>query len=137
MTKSPHADKYDAGLLLEGFVPFERELSQLAVRGRDGVMVFYPLVENHHAEGMLRLSLAPAPNLTPALEQLARAYATRVLQALNYVGVLAIEFFQQGEQLIANEMRRAFTTPATGPSRERRQVSSRTICVPSSVCPWE
>jgi 5-(carboxyamino)imidazole ribonucleotide synthase len=104
LTKAPHADKNDAGLLLEGFVPFERELSQLAVRGRDGTMVFYPLVENHHAEGMLRLSLAPAPNRTPALEQLARDYATRVLEALNYVGVLAIEFFQHGEQLIANEM---------------------------------
>jgi 5-(carboxyamino)imidazole ribonucleotide synthase len=91
-------------LLLEGFVPFDRELSQLAVRGRDGRMVFYPLVENHHADGMLRLSLAPAPNLTPALEQRAREYATCVLEALNYVGVLAIEFFQQGEQLLANEM---------------------------------
>ncbi|HEY7326517.1 MAG TPA: 5-(carboxyamino)imidazole ribonucleotide synthase [Gemmataceae bacterium] len=91
-------------LVLEGFVPFDRELSQLSVRGRDGRMVFYPLVENHHADGMLRLSLAPAPNITPALEQLARDYATRTLEALNYVGVLAIEFFQCGDQLLANEM---------------------------------
>jgi 5-(carboxyamino)imidazole ribonucleotide synthase len=94
----------DAGLVLEGFVRFDRELSQLAVRGRDGSLAFYPLVENHHAEGILRLSLAPAPNLTPALEALARDYARRVLEALGYVGVLAIELFQQGEQLIANEM---------------------------------
>ncbi len=93
-----------SGLLLEGFVRFDRELSQLAVRGRDGQTVFYPLVENHHAEGLLRLSIAPAPDLTPALTQLAHDYATRALEALNYVGVLAIEFFQQGEQLIANEM---------------------------------
>ncbi|HTU92362.1 MAG TPA: 5-(carboxyamino)imidazole ribonucleotide synthase [Gemmataceae bacterium] len=93
-----------SGSLLEGYVRFDRELSQLAVRGRDGRMVFYPLVENHHADCMLRLSLAPAPNLTPGLEQLARDYATRVLEALNYVGVLAIEFFQQGERLLANEM---------------------------------
>jgi 5-(carboxyamino)imidazole ribonucleotide synthase len=104
LTKSRRDDKSDAGLLLEGFVLFERELSQLSVRGRDGRMVFYPLVENHHAEGMLRLSLAPAPNRTPALKQLARDHATRVLEALSYVGVLAIEFFQQGDQLIANEM---------------------------------
>jgi 5-(carboxyamino)imidazole ribonucleotide synthase len=97
-------DKSDAGLLLEGFVRFDRELSQIAVRGRDGHMVFYPLVENHHAEGMLRLSLAPAPNLTATLETLARDYATRILEALGYVGVLAIELFQQGERLIANEM---------------------------------
>lgn len=100
----PPAVANASGLLLEGFVRFDRELSQISVRGRDGQMVFYPLVENHHADGMLRLSLAPAPNQTPALEQLARNYATRVLEALNYVGVLAIEFFQQGEQLIANEM---------------------------------
>ncbi len=91
-------------LLLEGLVRFDREVSQLAVRGRDGRMVFYPLVENHHAEGLLRLSLAPAPNCTPSLEQLARDYAKRVLEALNYVGVLAIEFFQQREALLANEM---------------------------------
>jgi 5-(carboxyamino)imidazole ribonucleotide synthase len=94
----------DAGLLLEGFVRFDRELSQIAVRGRDGHMVFYPLVENHHAEGMLRLSLAPAPDLTAEVEAVARDYARRVLEALRYVGVLAIEFFQQGGQLIANEM---------------------------------
>jgi 5-(carboxyamino)imidazole ribonucleotide synthase len=95
---------YTPGLLLEGFVHFDRELSQIAVRGRDGRMAFYPLVENHHADGLLRLSLAPAPKRTPALEQLARDYAARVLEALNYVGVLTIEFFQQGEQLLANEM---------------------------------
>jgi 5-(carboxyamino)imidazole ribonucleotide synthase len=98
------SDPAGADLILEGFVHFDRELSQIAARGGDGRMVFYPLVENHHADGMLRLSLAPAPNLTPALEQMARDYATRVLEALNYVGVLAIEFFQQGERLLANEM---------------------------------
>jgi 5-(carboxyamino)imidazole ribonucleotide synthase len=91
-------------LLLEGFVAFDRELSQIAVRGRDGAMVFYPLVENHHREGILRLSLAPAPNLTSDLEELARNYATRVMDELRYVGVLTIEFFQQDDGLIANEM---------------------------------
>jgi 5-(carboxyamino)imidazole ribonucleotide synthase len=91
-------------LLLEGFVRFERELSQLAVRGREGATAFYPLVENHHRQGMLRLSLAPAPALTPALQHLASDYTGRLLGALDYVGVLAVEFFQQGEQLIANEM---------------------------------
>lgn len=94
----------ELNLILEGFVRFDRELSQLAVRGRDGRMAFYPLVENHHAEGMLRLSFAPAPERTPRLEQLARDYAARVLETLEYVGVLAIEFFQRGEELIANEM---------------------------------
>jgi 5-(carboxyamino)imidazole ribonucleotide synthase len=91
-------------LLVEGVVAFERELSQIAARGRDGEVVFYPPVENHHHGGMLRLSWAPAPDLTPDLQATAADYTRRVLEALNYVGVLTIEFFQQGGRLLANEM---------------------------------
>ncbi|HEX8235887.1 MAG TPA: 5-(carboxyamino)imidazole ribonucleotide synthase [Abditibacteriaceae bacterium] len=90
-------------LILEEFVPFEREVSILAVRARDGATAFYPLVENHHRAGILRLSLAPAPNLTPELQTLAEEHARRLLQSLDYVGVLAIEFFQCGQTLIVNE----------------------------------
>lgn len=93
-----------AGLILEGFVAFERELSILAVRSRSGRTAFYPLVENHHRDGILRLSLAPAPGLTPALQTQGEEKARAVLEALGYAGVLAIEFFQSGERLIANEM---------------------------------
>ena len=64
-----------------------RELSGLAVRGGGGETAFYPLVENHHRAGMLRLSLAPAPGLTADLQRQAEDHARRVLQALNYVGV--------------------------------------------------
>jgi 5-(carboxyamino)imidazole ribonucleotide synthase len=81
-------------LILEGFVPFERELSILAARGRDGRMAFYPLVQNHHGEGILRLSLAPAPALTAELQDEAEQIAAHALEALGYVGVLAIELFQ-------------------------------------------
>ena len=91
-------------LLLEEFIPFEREVSQLAVRGRDGAVAFYPLVENHHEHGILRWSLAPAPGVAADLQAGASDYALRVLRALDYVGVLAIEFFLRGDQLIANEM---------------------------------
>jgi len=91
-------------LLLEGFVRFQRELSQIAVRGKDGSLTFYPLVENHHDHGILRLSLAPAPDVSAALQADAVGLATSLLRELNYVGVLAIELFQQGDQLIANEM---------------------------------
>jgi 5-(carboxyamino)imidazole ribonucleotide synthase len=91
-------------LILEGFVPFERELSVLAVRGLDGAVAFYPLVENHHHEGILRLSLAPAPDLTAAVQQEAESHASRVMGALGYVGVLAIEYFQKDGRLLANEM---------------------------------
>jgi 5-(carboxyamino)imidazole ribonucleotide synthase len=92
-------------LILEGFVPFERELSLLAVRGRGGETAFYPLIENHHHEGMLRLSRAPAPGWTPQLQAEAEQHGKRVLDALGYSGVLAIEFFQTaGAGLLANEM---------------------------------
>ncbi len=90
--------------ILERLVPFDRELSILGVRSLDGATRFYPLVENRHREGILRLSLAPAPELTPELQATAESYAGRVLKALDYVGVLAIELFQVGDHLLANEM---------------------------------
>jgi len=92
------------GVILEGFVPFDREVSLLAVRGRGGEVAFYPLVENHHRGGVLRLSLAPAPGASEALQGKAEDYAARALEALGYVGVLALEFFQVGEELLFNEM---------------------------------
>jgi 5-(carboxyamino)imidazole ribonucleotide synthase len=91
-------------LILEGFVVFDREVSILAIRSTNGEVAFYPLVQNSHREGILRLSIAPAPDNTLDLQKLAQSYATRLLEHLNYVGVLAIEFFQVGEQLLANEM---------------------------------
>ncbi len=91
-------------LIFENKIEFEREVSILAVRSTTGETLYYPLVENHHEKGMLRLSLAPSPNLTGDLQKQAEDYAKRVLEALNYVGVLAIEFFQKEGQLYANEM---------------------------------
>src|SRR5437667_12530735 len=85
-------------LILERFVPFTRELSVLAVRSRNGETAIYPLVENHHRNGILRLSLAPAPRLEPSIQRDAERAAQRILESLKYVGVLAIEFFEhQGE----------------------------------------
>ncbi|HST20528.1 MAG TPA: 5-(carboxyamino)imidazole ribonucleotide synthase [Blastocatellia bacterium] len=91
-------------LILESFVAFEREVSILAVRSRPGETRFYPLVENHHQDGILRLSLCPAPGASFELQSEAEDYAKRTLEALNYVGVLAIEFFQHEGHLLANEM---------------------------------
>jgi 5-(carboxyamino)imidazole ribonucleotide synthase len=93
-----------APLILEEFVKFSRELSILAVRARNGETAFYPLVENHHRDGILRLSLAPAPRLTEALQSEAEAAARCVLESLDYVGVLAIELFECDGRLLANEM---------------------------------
>ena len=94
----------DVPLILEKFVPFTHELSILGVRGRGGETAFYPLIENHHRGGILRLSLAPAPNLAASLQQEAEDAARKVLEALGYVGVLCIEFFEVGGRLLANEM---------------------------------
>jgi 5-(carboxyamino)imidazole ribonucleotide synthase len=91
-------------IIVERFVPFTRELSVIAVRGKEGETAFYPLVENHHRQGILRLSLAPAPGVVPDLQHAAEDVARRVLEALNYVGVLAIEFFECEGKLLANEM---------------------------------
>jgi 5-(carboxyamino)imidazole ribonucleotide synthase len=74
------------------------------VRSRDGATAYYPLVENHHDEGILRRSQVPVPGLKAGVQKLACEYSTRVLTALKYVGVLAIEFFSRGGELIANEM---------------------------------
>ena len=91
-------------LILERFVPFTRELSVIAVRSRNGETAIYPLVENHHRNGILRLSLAPAPRLEPSILRDAERAAHRILESLKYVGVLAIEFFEREGELLANEM---------------------------------
>ena len=91
-------------MVLERFVPFTRELSILAVRSKTGETAFYPLIENHHRDGILRLSLAPAPRIEPQIQRSAEDSARRILEKLNYVGVLAIEFFEAGGRLLANEM---------------------------------
>ncbi len=91
-------------LILEGFVPFERELSIIAARSRTGETAFWPVVENVHRSGILRLSIAPAPDTDGALADAAVAIASKTLEALDYVGVLAIELFQHQGRLLANEM---------------------------------
>jgi 5-(carboxyamino)imidazole ribonucleotide synthase len=91
-------------LLLEGFVAFERELSLLAVRGTTGETAFYPLAENHHADGILRMSLAPAPNVTKELADAAERHGRALLDHLGYVGVLALELFESKGMLFANEL---------------------------------
>lgn len=91
--------------ILEGFVEFERELSIVAVRSADGSVRAYPLVENHHAGGILRTSIAPAPHLDPALQTRAEEMAARVLLALDYVGVLTLELFAMPDgALLVNEI---------------------------------
>jgi 5-(carboxyamino)imidazole ribonucleotide synthase len=91
-------------LILEKFVAFTRELSILAVRNRTGETSFYPLVENHHRGGILRLSLAPAPHLSPALQQTAEQAARKILESVDYAGVICLELFEVNGRLLANEI---------------------------------
>lgn len=95
------------GVLVDEFVPFEREVSVLAARSRLGEVRVYPLVENVHTSGILRQSIAPAPD-SEGLQAVAESHARSVLTSLNYVGVIALEFFQVRRdgrpELLLNEM---------------------------------
>jgi 5-(carboxyamino)imidazole ribonucleotide synthase len=94
--------------IVDEFVAFERELSVLAVRSRAGEVAVYPLVQNVHRGGILRLSRAPAPGVSDGVRAQAERAAGLVLEHLGYVGVLAVEFFQigtgDGARLVANEI---------------------------------
>jgi 5-(carboxyamino)imidazole ribonucleotide synthase len=91
------------GLILEGFVAFQRELSVVAVRGRDGEFRAWPLTENWHVDGVLSASLAPA-QVDDALRATALSHARKLAEALDYVGVFALELFCRDGELLANEM---------------------------------
>jgi len=90
-------------LLLEGWVGFKRELSILGVRRDTGALRFYPLIETHHDEGILRLAYVPAAD-SVSLQLEAERYARALMDHLGYVGVLALELFDTGQGLLANEM---------------------------------
>jgi 5-(carboxyamino)imidazole ribonucleotide synthase len=89
----------EAPCILESLVPFTRELSILGVRSPSGT-VFYPVSENTHNNGILRLSMC-SPN--DPLQKIAEEYSRRLLDRLQYTGVLALELFDVGGSLLANE----------------------------------
>lgn len=89
-----------APAIVEAFVPFEREVSIIAVRSVSGAMVFYPLSENLHRGGILRIAKCCEGD---AMQDQAEAYVSRLMDELGYVGVLALELFETGGRLIANE----------------------------------
>ena len=91
------------GLILEGFVAFDSEVSVVAVRARDGEFRAWPLTQNWHVDGVLSASLAPAP-VDAALADAAVAHARALAQSLDYVGVFALELFCRDGVLLANEL---------------------------------
>jgi 5-(carboxyamino)imidazole ribonucleotide synthase len=88
--------------ILERCIPFEHEVSLLGARNRAGATIYYPLIKNTHEKGILRFSESPFFN--PVLQALAEQHMQTIFDALNYVGILALEFFVKDAQLIANEM---------------------------------
>ena len=86
--------------IVEGFVKFDREISVIAARAKSGQTACYPVAENTHKDGILRLSIAQTDD---PIQTLAERYITQLLNKLNYVGVLALELFQQGDELLVNE----------------------------------
>lgn len=89
-------------LILEGFVAFDREVSIIGVRSTRGETRAYPLVENTHRGGILRVSRAPVRSAR--LQRVAEQHLGRLLDHFGYAGVLTIEFFVRDGRLVANEM---------------------------------
>lgn len=88
-------------IVAEEFVPFNREVSLVGARSKDGNVAVYPLAENVHTDGVLTLSTAIADT---ELQQQAKQMFTAVANKLNYVGVLALEFFDVDGTLLVNEI---------------------------------
>lgn len=96
-----HAELGSVPCILESFVDFSGEVSLIAVRGRNGETRAYPLVQNTHADGILRLSVATDNH---PLQALAEDTARKVLEKLDYLGILTFEFFEVNGGLMANEI---------------------------------
>lgn len=88
-------------LILEGFIDFDHEISVIAVRARDGEIRHWPVVRNEHRQGILHCSV---PQTAHPLQPQAEDYASRVMNELDYVGVMAFEFFVTEDGLLANEI---------------------------------
>jgi 5-(carboxyamino)imidazole ribonucleotide synthase len=96
-----------APLILEGFVPFEREVSVVAARGADGSFAAFDLCENEHRNHILAFTRVPAQGVSPETAEEAVRIARAIADALDYVGVLAVEMFlvrEGGERLVVNEI---------------------------------
>ena len=91
--------------VLEKMLPLAYEVSVLTARGADGATVVYPIAENVHRDGILFTTTAPSPNVSTAVAEQAQAAARVIVERLDYVGVLCIEFFVlQDGSLVVNEM---------------------------------
>ncbi len=90
-------------LIAEQKVDFSREVSLVGARASNGQTLFYPLAENHHHQGILRFSIAPA-RASSHLQAEAEQMLTKIMERLNYVGVMAMECFEVDGKLMVNEL---------------------------------
>ena len=101
------SDLQTKAAILEAFIPFEREISVIAARGADGQVECFDVTENEHGDHILRISRVPAA-ISNELAERARSIAETIANALNYVGVLAVEMFvvpgENGPTLLVNEI---------------------------------
>src|SRR6185437_11022980 len=121
------------GLILEAFVPFDAEVSVVAVRARDGDFRTWPLTRNWHSDGILSASLAPA-HMDHAIAQAAFAHAKTIADSSTMSGCLRWSCSCATASCSATKWRHACTTPGTGPSRARSRRNSRTTCARCSDC---
>ena len=91
-------------LIAEKMMQFDREISLVGARNKDGELAYFSLAENLHHEGQLHVSVAPITELNDALQQKANEIFETLANAMDYVGVLAVELFQCGDQLYVNEI---------------------------------
>ena len=117
--------------VLEQRVPLDREVSVVLARGTDGQTITYPVAENVHQNGILDVSMVPARIDSSVAEQVV-SMATRIANALDYIGVMAVEFFISNGKLLVNEIAPRphnsghYTLDATVTSQFEQQV--RAVC---------
>ncbi len=90
--------------IIEALIPFSKEISQVSVRSINGEIHHYPLTENQHSQGILVKSVAPAINISEIVAKKAQDYMRRIMENLDYIGVMAMECFVVEEKLLVNEL---------------------------------
>ena len=117
--------------VLEQRVPLDREVSVVLARGVDGQIITYPVAENVHQDGILDVSMVPA-RIDSSVEEQVVSMATQIASALDYIGVMAVEFFISNGKLLVNEIAPRphnsghYTLDATVTSQFEQQV--RAVC---------
>jgi 5-(carboxyamino)imidazole ribonucleotide synthase len=97
------AEAKGRALICEAFVPFDRELSIIATRNAHGQIVTFPVAENKHDHGVLATTIVPA-RVDERIARRIRDDATTIAKELGIIGTFCVEFFQQGDRVLVNEI---------------------------------